>query len=243
MSLAMLQRAFGQDLVRDLDPGEGPGFRVYHNAYRAQLADCLAETFEQARAWLGDAAFMDAARDHIEHTPPSGWTLGVYGDGFDRTLARLYPDDPEVAELAWLEWALGRAFEGRDAVALAADKLADTDWDRAILNFVPTLCLGHARTNAGAIWSSLSSGDAPPPAIVLPEPGAMLVWRQEFMPCFRSIEMIEHGALAMMSGGATFAAMCGTLVETQGETAGVATAGAMLGQWLADGLINDITEE
>ncbi len=243
MSLATLQRAFGEELRRDLDPDEGAGFRVYHNAYRAQLADCLAETFEQVHAWLGDAAFMSAVRDHIEHTPPNGWTLGVYGDGFDRTLARLFPDGPEVAELAWLEWALGRAFEGCDAAALTADRLAELDWDRVILDFVPTLRLGNARTNAGAIWSALSSDEIPPAAIMLPEPGAMLVWRREFLPCFRTIEVIEQDALAMMSNGATFATLCGALVEAQGEAAGIATAGAMLGQWLTDGLITDIIEE
>jgi hypothetical protein len=86
---------------------------VYHYAYRAQLLECLRYTFERVWAWLGDSGFEDAARRHIEAHPPHSWTLSDYGNEFDRTLSGLYPDDREVAELAWLDWPLRRAFDGR----------------------------------------------------------------------------------------------------------------------------------
>ncbi len=247
MSLIALQRDFHCHLVdAPIDAGSRhaigtrSGLAVYHNAYRAQLADCLARTFEQTLAWLGGAAFADAARDHIAHTPPGGWTLAAYGAGFDHMLARLYPDDPEVAELAQLEWMLSKTFEGENADALSPGEIAGVDWDSAALAFVPTLVTWPALTNADAIWSALAAGHPPPLAAVLPIPATMLVWRQGFTPCFRVIGTVEHDAIIAMRAGATFAGLCGTLVDGQGEDAGLALVGRMLGQWFADGLVSKI---
>lgn len=245
MSLLSLQRDFRAHLT-DAPVVMAPwgaadsGLGIYHNAYRVQLIDCLAETYPQLHAWLGGESFIDAVRAHIERHPPHGWTLGVYGDGLDRTLAALYPDDPEVAELATLEWELARAFTGEDAAALPTGMIASVDWERAGLRFVPTVHMMPARTNAGAIWSALSAATPPPAAEMLPEPGAMLVWRQDFTPCFRTIETIEHGALTLMATGTSFADLCVMLIDARGEDDGLALAGAMLAGWFADGLIADV---
>ena len=239
MSLAALQRDFRRDLLAATSPAKG-GFSVYHNAYRAQLADCLGETFSKILLWLGGSAFADAARNHIERCPPMSWTLGDYGDGFDATLASLYPDDPEVAELAHLEWMLSRAFEGEDADALPASTIAGIDWDNARLVFVPTLSIHPALTNADIIWSALAGDDPPPAAALLAQPGTILVWRQNFVPCFRVIEAAERDAILAMRTGTAFADLCATLVDMHGEEAGLALAGGMLGQWFADGLIHDV---
>jgi Putative DNA-binding domain len=243
MSLAALQRDFRRDLLAAESPARGhasDGFAVYHNAYRAQLADCLGETFPKTLLWLGGTAFADAACDYIEHCPPTSWTLGDYGDGFDATLASLYPDDPEVAELAHLEWMLSRAFEGEDANALPASKIAEIDWDDATLIFVPTLRTCPALTNAGAIWSALASDDPLPASVLLPQPATMLVWRQDFVPCFRVIDTAEHTAIANVRTGVNFADLCEAMVDNLGEEHGLARAGGMLGQWMADGLIHQI---
>lgn len=244
MSLLEIQRDFAGWLTDQptamsawVEDAASPGLAVYHNTYRVQLTECLHDMFEKTALWLGDEAFVAAARAHIESTPPHGWTLGVYGDGFDRTLARLYPDDPEVAELAWLDWALSRAFEGEDAVPVVPETLEMVDWDRAVLTLVPTLRTGPATTNAGAIWSALASEGDPPMAASLSEPATMLVWRQGFTPCFRTIEMVETEALAHALAGVSFSAMCAKLVETLGEEVGTAEAGTLLGQWIGDGLI------
>jgi hypothetical protein len=247
MSLAAMQRDFAgwltdrpATMTAWVDGAAHVGLDVYHNAYRVRLADCLHEMFEKTALWLGDEAFMAAARAHIDSSPPHGWTLGVYGDGFDRTLARLYPDDREVEELAWLDHALARTFEGRDADPVSADMLAGVDWDEAGLIFAPTLSIGQATTNAGAIWSALAAQEQPPAAAMLPEPGAMLVWRQSFTPCFRTIETVEADILAQAAAGASFGALCASLIDRLGEEAGVAAAGALLGQWIGEGLITDI---
>lgn len=213
-----------------------PGLRVYQNNYRAQLVACLEESFERTRAWIGDASFLQAVVTHVDRVPPSSWTLDAYARDFPATLALLYPADPEVVELAWLEMALGEAFVARDAAALAADEF-HVDWDRAVLLVTPSLDLSDLTTNAPAIWSALAAGETPPAAAPLPDPGALLVWRQGEAPCFRAIDQYERQALLALRAGMSFARLCDAMVETLGEEAGIARTGAMLGQWLGDGLI------
>ena len=245
MTLAALQRDFRDWLINapngiSQTPGMRAGLAIYHNGYRVRLCDSLRETFERLVLWLGEENFLAAAKSHIEGHPPRGWTLGVYGEDFPDTLAALYPDDPDIAELARLDWMLSRAFDGADAVI---QPMPDAiDWDNAILRFVPTFRVDAAHTNAGAIWSALSAGETPPAAARLPAPAMLLVWRQELTPCFRTIPADEQAALEMMQAGLRFGALCAALVEKLGLEAGVTQAGAYLGQWLADGLIADITD-
>ncbi|MEG3144725.1 DNA-binding domain-containing protein [Sphingomonas sp. RT2P30] len=228
------------DAAGRLGAGAAPGLRVYQNNYRAQLIACLEESFARTLAWIGGAAFHAAVVRHIERVPPSSWTLDAYPRDFPATLRLLYPGDPEVAELAWLELALGEVFVACDAVALmVADvaEVAEVDWDNAVMRFTPTLDIAEARTNAADIWSALSREVAPPPVEFHQAPGALIVWRQSMASRFRAIDAGEHRAVLLARGGATFGGLCATIVAERGERDGIAQAGAWLGQWLADGMI------
>jgi hypothetical protein len=210
---------------------------VYHHAYRAQLVACLRDTFEKTHAWLGDQAFDDAARAHIEAHPPFSWTLGDYGPDFPETLKALYPDDPEVAELAWLDWSLRRAFDGPDAQPMGQDALAAIDWDAAVLVLPPTLVVGEVVTNCAAIWGAMAEDQTPPAAERLAAPAAIRVWRLELSPRYRTIEAAERQALALVAAKVPFGQVCARLSEGLDEAAAAQAIGALLGAWLQDGLI------
>lgn len=217
------------------------GLAVYRNAYRAQLAACLRDTFEKTHAWLGDNAFDSACQAHIADHAPHSWTLGDYGEGFEDTLRRLYPKDPEVIELAWLDWALSRAFDGPDADPITPEALSAVDWDRAVLHFVPTLIVGEVTTNAGAIWSGLAEGATPPSATLLPRPATIRVWRLGLSPQFQTVENLERDALVLALNGASFAELCDLLTPTADNGQAVQALGAVLGTWLQHGLITAVT--
>jgi hypothetical protein len=202
-----------------------------------QLLACLRETFEKTWTWLGDTAFDAAGLQHIETHAPKSWTLGDYGRDFDQTLRGLYPDDAEVAELAWLDWTLRRAFDGPNAIAIASDVVAGVDWDSAVLRLVPTLRLTSITSNCAAIWTAIAAGETPPAAARLAERMALRVWRQEFAPRFRSIDPTEQRALAMASVGASFTTICQALAEGKGYAEASARAGAYLVSWIQDGLL------
>ena len=217
-----------------------PGLAVYLNTYRGQLMTALAETFPMVRAWLGAAAFDAAAARHIERVPPDSWTLDAYGRDFPDTLRLLYPQDPEVVELACLERALSAAFIGPDCAPMALEALGGTDWEQAVLRLMPSFTLLPAATNAAAIWSALTEGSPPPEAALLETPTQLAVWRVGFTPRFRSLEPAEAHALAGIAGGRSFGELCALLVEQHGAADGPAVAGAWLGQWLREGLVSAV---
>ncbi len=213
------------------------GLGVYQNNYRAQLVACLQDAYARVKAWLGDEVFLAAAIDYIERTSPSDWTLDRYGQDFAQTLRTRYPQDPEVAELAWLDRTLADVLVGPDTNPLQQDELANVDWEHAVLRLTPTLRLGRVTTNSAAIWSALSASTQPPSVARLAGPATLLVWRQGFTSCFRSLDEREVEAIEHVRAGGTFGALCATLVETVGETEGVKIAGAWLAQWLREGLV------
>lgn len=249
MTLIAMQRDFSEWLRTGSDEAMGrighgyaPGLRIYQNNYRAQLVACLEESFPHTRAWIGGEAFHSAVVTHIERLPPSSWTLDAYPLDFPATLAALYPSDPEVAELAWIEQALAEAFVGPDAPAIGPGDVEGVDWDVAAFRFNPTLDHRPMITNVTTIWAALDIGDVCPAVEPLPEAGAILVWRHEQVSRLRSIDSEELSALTLARAGLPFGSLCAALVDRRGEKEGIELAGALLGRWLAEGLLCGIVE-
>lgn len=222
-------RRVGSDTMR--------GLSVYQNNYRGQLIECLEHSFPQVRTLLGDDAFLHAAVTHINHHPPHAWTLDAYAHGFGDTLGVLFPNNPDVHELAWIENALAEAFVAHDAQPLPLDALASVDWDAARLRLTPSFRHHLATTNADSIWSALSAGAEPPESEMLDAPGGLIVWRRQFVSCLRRIDAAEYDALLHLQENASFATLCDVLVERLGDAEGVAKAGALLAGWLGSELI------
>lgn len=247
MRLALAQRRMVKHLLcgsADITPHiRGNAARrlaIYRHGYRTRLVAALRDTYEKTSGWLGEQRFDDAALAFIEARPPSSWTLSAYGKGFDELLIARYPADPEVAELAWLDWSLRRAFDGPDAAGLTEDEFRNADWDTAVLRFVPTLRVRSIHTNCAAIWTALSHSVMPPAAALLPEPRGLRVWRQDLTPRFKSTDMPEVRALSVALSGANFASVCAVMSE--GKTAeGAATViGAQLAAWFRDELLTSL---
>ena len=243
MRLNALQRDFS-DWLRSEDESaaarlgvSAEGLAVYQNNYRGSLMACLEDSYPHTRAWLGEEAFAAAAADHITRVPPHSWTLDDYAQGLPGSLAETFVYDPEVGELAALEWALAQSFIAGDAAALGVEDLGAVNWERAVLRLVPSVRLLDMATNAPAIWSALAADDAPPPEEMSPAIRPLLVWRQEFTCVFRETTEDEREVLPRVAQGLSFAALCEDLVARHGAEDGVARAGGLLGQWARDGLL------
>lgn len=251
MKLAELQRDFrswltdaAPDAAVRLGGGEAPGLAVYQNNYRAQLVGCLRESYPQLRAHIGDERFLFAAAAHIKRRPPHAWTLDAYADGFGATLAELFPDNPDVDELAWIELALADAFVAPDAAPLLAGALPEVDWERVCLRFTPSLRLAPLSTNADDIWWALRDGQPVPEAAMRPAGHGMAVWRRSYVSSLRALAPLEFAALAQASGQGqgSFGALCAMLIDQLGEAEGVAKAGALLADWIASELITGLDD-
>lgn len=244
MSLLELQRSFCSSLldspsdIRERLAGKAEtGLPVYRNAYRLRLRECLRETYEKTLAWLGDGRFDAAADAHIEAHRPRSWTLADYGSGFAETLAALHVDAPEAAELAWLEWAMRRAFDGADAPPSDTDAPAAIDWDGAALRFAPTLTAHSAATNCSAIWAAISEGRTPPAATALPIPAALCVWRRDLSTRFRTIEGEELRMLRLALAGIPLGEICRLVPSEPDEADIIRSLGGLLARWLQEGML------
>lgn len=248
--LARTQRAFLGQLTGD--DGDAPGVSdgphadaerrigIYRNAYRLTLRGAIRHNHRRCAAWLGDRRFDAAADDYAAATPSPCRNLRDYGGGFAAFLAARFRDDPDIAELAALDWAIDAAFDGPDAPPLdgaAVAALATGDWIERPLALHPAASLVTATHNLAPVWRALEAGETPPAMLPLGRRGALLVWRMDEQPHFRTLDEIEEEALRHIAAGASFAAICAMLEKRLGADEATSLAGTMLGGWLRDGVL------
>ncbi len=257
-SLLERQEAFMQSVLDEAVPlpegwsdGQQAGLSVYRGNYRSALMDALGDTFERTKLYVGEGPFAQAAAHHAIAHPPSGWTIDQAGEGFDWTCAYLFKNNPEVAELAWLEWTmLGLATapdrEPIDAVSFAhvTQGYANAEWSNLRLAFQPRIASRFVSHNLTALWNSLGDASAERPQLELPEDKGCLVWREGERPTFMLTGREEAEAFAAMLEGATYGEMVLDLARQQPGAdrlpTAVAKAGEFLGQWIQEGMITRV---
>ncbi len=213
------------------------GLGVYQNNYRRQLETCLAQSYPQTLAWIGQEAFETAAIMHIDQVPPHSWTLDDYAIGFPATLAKHYPRDADVIDLARLELALSEAFVAEDAETLNISDLSLIDWDVFALKLVPSASFLDLSIRAVEIWSALDKGLDLPAAQHSSDPSALIVWRKEYTCCFQQMDADEKDLLPHLVGGLPFEVVCAKLVERHGADPGIQIAGELLARWTHAGML------
>ena len=238
MRLAPLQRAFVAELqgrpgAVEATLSDARGLAVYRHAYRATLRAALADTFARTAEWVGEEAFEAHADAYVAATPSTGWTLADYGHTFPDHVAAALPDDPEVGELAWLEWALRRAFAAADTAPVDPATLSAIDWERATIALAPSVDARVIRGDVPAIWHAIAAGRAPH-RVLSERPLGLLVWRAGLEPRFRATEPAEAVAVDGLRSGLSFAGVCASAAA---QGIGAALAGAWLARWLGDGMI------
>jgi hypothetical protein len=241
--LAAMQRDFrhwltdasGEPLQRQL--ASSPGLAAYQNNYRAQLVSVLKASYPQLLSRMGEDAFLPAAIHHIDHHPPSSWTLDDYGADFRQTLRAMYPHNPDLDELAWIEWALSESFVAADATGLDIQALGDIDWDSARLRLSPSFRQLAVTTNAVDVWSALQDQTDAVDAEMLDTPAGVIVWRRGFSTRLRAVDAVEHDALLSLRDDGRFNVMCDVIVQYLGEAEGVSRAGSLLAEWISSGIM------
>lgn len=239
MTLAVLQRAFLSEIAADdAQPPSSTGMAIYRNAYRGRLSDALASSFERTRRWVGEEAFEQAAAHYILTHPPHRWTLDRFGEGFPTLLGTLFAEDPEVAELGWLEWQLQQAFAALDAPLLTAADLAEAslseeDWARLRFSAAPGFAARNVCYDVTAIWPLLRDDAANAAPQALPEPGWLIVWRQDLSPRYRLLGPAEGNALTALARGTSFGGVAAAVGADQ-----LPQFGGWFAGWLAEGLFS-----
>ncbi len=218
------------------------GLAIYANAYRQRLVDALADAHAKTCAVLGAQAFEAAALLYIAEHPPTTRSLRWFGAGLASHLRTELPHLPQLAELAQLDWALRRAFDGPDSSVLAAADLSAVPphaWANLHLMLVPTTELLRFEHNTVAVWQALDDEAEVPPAERAAAAVDWLVWRKGLQPHFRSLHAVEAALLRAMLGGASFAQAC-ELAQAESDEDGAARIGGCLRQWLEDEVLSGV---
>ena len=257
VSLADRQEAFLAAILDENAPlpdgwsnAQAAGLGVYRGNYRAALLGALEDTFERTRAHVGEKPFSQASINHIIAHPPAGWTIDEVGEGFDETCATFFAQNPEVAELAWLEWTMRKLATAPDTEPLsAADfgalaaQFGDEDWAGLRLEMQPRSEARNVEHDLEALWRSLGDGNSARPDTRLAEPKAVIAWREGERPTFTLAEADHAAAFSAMAGGATYGDLIALLLGDETEpgeeaiTRAAMRAGEMLGRWLSEGMV------
>ena len=257
-SLADRQAAFMAQVLDDTAPlPEGwntrhaAGISVYRGNYRSSVVEALKSTYEKTQRWVGEAAFQRAAAHHVITNPPSSWTLDDAGSGFDRTCAELFKNDPEVAELAWLEWTMLEAFTAEnidplDAASFAeqSSQFGENEWANLRISFLPGASAREVDYDLRVIWNALGQEELERPHAHYDEAQSVLVWREGERSTFMMGSAEEARAFHAAQRGMPYAEICMLLAgENPNDEAAqdaAMRAGALLGRWLNEGLIASI---
>ncbi|MDE2437137.1 MAG: putative DNA-binding domain-containing protein [Sphingomonadales bacterium] len=237
MTLLERQLAF-RDAIAAADDDAAPlsiGMEIYRDAYRGRLLTALEASFERTRRWVGDQAFAAAACHYVLTRPPTGWTLDSYGAEFPGTLTGLFADDPEVAELAWLEWQMQQAFAARDLPALdpagfATAGYSDAEWDQVRFTMAVGFATRKISTNCTALWTALAEDQTDRFRVEHDLDAALVVWRKDLSPRWRVLDGPEANALWQVAQGDALGAIAG---RCEGEALGTWLAG-----WLGEGILS-----
>lgn len=234
-------------LPAEWDARRAAGMAVYRYAYRARLIDVLRSTFERTVNLVGDEAFAQAAAHHLILHPPGSWTIDLVGKGFAETCADLFAQDPDVWELAWLEWAMHCAFTAADSAPMTRASFAAAtsgfdagQWDGLCLALTPGTALHPVTFDIPALWRALADPAAAAQSVLLDEAHWLLVWRDDELPVFALVPCAEGQALADIGRGTPFGQACADALHETEATEAAALAGAMLQGWIDAGLIQTV---
>ena len=255
MRLIDWQLAFERHLLADTDASGfastligGPtldvdtGLAIYHHAYRARLLEVMQGDFPAVWHWLGDEEFAGLVAAYVQRYPSAHFSLRWLGQRFAGFIGEhlVAEQSAPLAELACLEWAFTLAFDASPGQPLSLHdmaQLAPEDWPVLQVEWVPAVQQVLCRFNSLEIWRGVKAQATFPGSQPLSLAQVCLIWREQQVCRYRSLEPAEAYALAGMDdGGWSFSELCAELAVTYQEGAPL-QAVTWLKQWVQDGLL------
>ena len=236
------ERAIESDVLGSARVPVATRLAVYGNAYRSRLAEALASNFPALAQLLGEEGFDRLASAYVQCHDSPYFSIRYYGGELPQFLATHadYAGVPVLEELARWEWAMAETFDAADAAPLtheALARIAPGEWAQLRLRFHPSVRRLDLSWNAPQLWQALTAERARPVADLSPAPVAWLLWREQLGSYFRSLPPAEAAVLEGARRGWPFGELCESLCAELGASAAPARAAALLGSWVAAGLI------
>ena len=213
---------------------------IYHRAYRLRLCEVLRDSFAKTSAYMGEL-FDQHASEFAVAQPPALRNLGRYGASLPAFLQQTYPDNPELAELAQLDWDLRSRFDGADALASRLDALQpNAEGNIACLTMTsplhPSVVLRNSHSNAVKLWRAIDD-DTKVPEVQLDDSGAgLVVWRWDLQPHFMRLDAAQYRFMQALAQGSSIHDAAQSFADTE-VLSTPEVLGAWLQSWLGQGLL------
>jgi hypothetical protein len=213
---------------------------IYANAYFYRLLESLGEDFPATQAILEEDNFAALVRGYLREHPPTEPSIvyaGLYLADFlnDHPFAERWPF---IADLARLERAVLDVFHAADASALGIEAMRaipSEEWPAVKLRAHPAVEIVRSEWRVADLLDTVEHGrEWTDPEH---EEASVLVWRENALIHYRSLEPVERDALVLLSKGASFAAVCEAVAAGAEESNHVGLIGRLMARWLADGII------
>jgi hypothetical protein len=227
---------------------------IYANAYFYRILDCLKEDFPATLATLGPDDFHNLLTAYLIEYPPSEPSISYAGRHLaeflrHHSMRAMIERWPFIAELARLERTQIEVFHAAPAEALDAEamrSISPDDWPALAMRTHPALAIVDCEWRVDELLREVEAAGGEndrPLGAPAHAPVSVLVWRQNSRVHYRALERPERAALEVASAGASFAAICETVVAASGEDdeigliTPVALINRLLAGWLAEGLL------
>lgn len=227
-------------MVDDATVGIRKRLNIYHHAYRVRMQEALGTVYPNLSKWLGCQQFNQVVLDFIADQPSTYRNLRWMGDTLDEYLRTHYPEQALSADLAAFEWSLSLAFDAEDLSALSLQDLGEIppdQWNDLRFNWHPSVRLNTAQTQVVAAWQALEADETPEAAL---QQTHYMVWRQEMMSYFKTLDAREYSAIKLMMTGHSFGELCEALTLTESDEQAVNLAATYLSEWLNAGMLYQI---
>ena len=235
----LLRALLGDALLGDARPGVVAGWlrgasssaagpRVEHGlaAYRSNagaLAErALAAAFPTLQQLIGEASFAALARAFWRQQPPTAGDIALWGAQLPRFVAAAesLADEPYLADVARVEWAVHQAAGAADAAAVQGlDLLATHEPTQLCLQLVPGTAIVESPHPVVTIWQAHRSHDearfVPVRAALAAGQGeTALIFREGWAPRVLAMTAAEARFTAALLAGKTL----GAALQQAGET-------------------------
>jgi hypothetical protein len=213
---------------------------IYASMYFYRLLDVIKEDFPATFKVLGDANFHNLITGYLAEYPPGDPSINEASRHLAE-FARQAPSFrkwPFLADLIRLERAQVEVFLGPDARPLAVEAMSAVpaaQWPSLQLAVQPGLQVLDSKWRVDEVIRAVESEQ--PVSEPRSEPGATMVWRDNYAVKYRALDDLERSALIMIRRGDRLGAVCEAIAAQRGDCAATATMSAMLFRWLLDGVL------
>jgi hypothetical protein len=219
---------------------------VYTHAYRARLIEVLSNDYPAILMAIGDELFNQLADDYIQTYPSNFFSLRDFGCNLPGFVSGLITEHESYRNMDWLyglalfEWTLGQAFDAADDIVLTEQDISAIPpqaWPELKFRIHPSVHRLNLEWNIPEIWKVLTDDNPAQVTALNTTESHWIVWRDQLVTRFRSMEADEQEAFDMLCAGKSISEVCEMLATRMKEDEVPFRAAGLVKTWITQGLI------